>query len=275
MATSTSRYAVTCTAASGSVEMQGSVSNRNLAIGLALFFPAGGLQWMRQVETGMVGIYQPREDVDAVNRDEASFVIIDISHDELEREMQLEGGASPPQLLRQSGIVPGRIPDDVLGPLRRLVNLGHAGQAIPLPPGMSLQAMMLAAVARHLVGTQRLEDRMPEGGYCRIVARARAWIEAHLDAPIAIDDLVAAAITSRRTLHRAFIEVLGESPQSYVLKLRLNRIRADLASPAEAERTVTTVSHKWGCPELGRLAARYREQFGELPRETLARRQAA
>ncbi len=69
--------------------------------------------------------------------------------------------------------------------------------------------------------------------------------------------------------------MLGETPQSYVLKMRLNRIRQDLASPAEAERTVTTVSHQWGIPELGRLAARYRQQFGELPRETLARRRAA
>lgn len=84
--------------------------------------------------------------------------------------------------------------------------------------------------------------------------------------------MVAASFASRRTLYRAYAETLDETPQSYILKLRLNRIRRDLAAPNEAMRTVTVVSNHWGIPELGRLASRYREQFGELPRQTLARR---
>ena len=66
---------------------------------------------------------------------------------------------------------------------------------------------------------------------------------------------------------------MGETPQQFILNLRLNRIRRELVhSEEEEERTVTVVSMRWGITELGRLAARYREQFGELPSETLRRR---
>lgn len=109
----------------------------------------------------------------------------------------------------------------------------------------------------------------------QVVARARAYIEANLDEALSVESIAASAFASRRTLHRAFLEVLGETPQAYVLKRRLDRIRQDLASAAESERTVTLVAMHWGMPELGRMAARYRAHFGELPSQTLARRARA
>jgi AraC-like DNA-binding protein len=170
--------------------------------------------------------------------------------------------------------MPGRVPAERLGLITRLIGRLQAGETVDLPPGLDLGRMIVAATIGQLAGGGDVPD-LPAGSHFRVVQRARAYIEAHLDNPIAIDDLVAAARTSRRTLHRAFIEVLGETPHTYVLKLRLNRIRSDLATPHEAQRTVTTVSHRWGIAELGKLAARYRAQFGELPSETLARHGAA
>jgi transcriptional regulator GlxA family with amidase domain len=111
-------------------------------------------------------------------------------------------------------------------------------------------------------------------GHARIVARAREWLAANLAEPITVDALVAAARTSRRTLHRAFVEVLGETPRDYVLRLRLERIRADLEAAAGNTCTVADIATRWG-GELGRFAARYRAQFGELPSATLARARGA
>jgi AraC-like DNA-binding protein len=171
--------------------------------------------------------------------------------------------------------VPGQIATAPRAWLSRLVAARHRGKLRQLPPGYQLDDMIIAATLAQLGRSPSNEDPMRLGGYFRIVARARDYIHAHLDRPIAIDDLVSAAFASRRTLYRAFAETLGETPQSYILKLRLNRIRHDLATPEEALRTVTVVSNQWGIAELGRLSARYREQFGELPRETLARRNVA
>ena len=90
---------------------------------------------------------------------------------------------------------------------------------------------------------------------------------------MSIDKIANAAWTSQRTLHRAFQLVLDETPYSYVLKLRLHRIRHDLASDAEVTCTVTCIASRWGISELGRFAGWYRDLFGERPSETLARGQ--
>ena len=65
----------------------------------------------------------------------------------------------------------------------------------------------------------------------------------------------------------------SDTPYSYVLKLRLNRIRHELVTDAEAACTITMVAHRWNVAEMGRFAAWYRDLFGELPSQTLMRHQ--
>jgi AraC-like DNA-binding protein len=267
--------AVTCTKASGGFEMRGPASTRHIVMSLSFESPTPAMQWMRPTQAGMVGIFLPHEAVDAINRDRFSFAVIDIPHDELERRATVLGIDIDPAKLTRSGVLPGQIAPARRARLAGLVAAQQQGRAGQLPPGYQLAEIIVAAAMEQLGRATSADDPMQLRGYHRIVARARDYIDAHLDSPIAIDALVAAAYASRRTLYRAFSVTLGETPQSYILKLRLNRIRADLASPSEAARTVTMVSNHWGIPELGRLAAYYREQFGELPRETLARRRAA
>jgi AraC-like DNA-binding protein len=266
---------VTCTVVDGSFEMRGPVSTESLVLSLSLESPTPGMQWMRPAHAGMVGVFLQNQDVDTINRNRVSFAVIDMPRDELERRARQLGISIDPARIARSGVVPGQIATAPRAWLSRLVAARHRGKLRQLPPGYQLDDMIIAATLAQLGRSMSNEDPMRLGGYFRIVARARDYIHAHLDRPIAIDDLVKAAFASRRTLYRAFAETLGETPQSYILKLRLNRIRHDLATPEEALRTVTVVSNQWGIAELGRLSARYREQFGELPRETLARRNVA
>jgi transcriptional regulator GlxA family with amidase domain len=108
----------------------------------------------------------------------------------------------------------------------------------------------------------------------RVLSRAHAHSSiAHLDQPLSVEKIASAAATSHRTLHRAFHIVLDETPYSYVLKLRLHRIRHELVTRAEAACTITMVAHRWNITDMGRLAAWYRDLFGELPSQTLMRRQ--
>lgn len=263
---------VTCSSVNGSFEMRGPASTEHLVMSLSLASVSPSMQWMRPAQAGMVGIYLPNVDVDSINREQVSFAVIDFPHDELDRRANRLGIAIDPMKIARSSVLPGQIAASHRLWLSRLVAAGHRGLTPPLPPGYRLEEMIVAAALAQLGREESVDDPMQLGGYFRVVARARDYIDAHLDSPIAIDDLVSAAIASRRTLYRAFSETLGETPQSYILKLRLNRIRHDLAAPNEAMRTVTVVSNQWGISELGRLSAYYREHFGELPRETLARR---
>lgn len=74
---------------------------------------------------------------------------------------------------------------------------------------------------------------------------------------------------SLATLHRFFIDWFGLPPSRYLLTKRLYLARRKLSSGEPV--TVTEVATSCGFWEFGRFSARYREQFGELPSETLRR----
>jgi AraC-like DNA-binding protein len=72
-------------------------------------------------------------------------------------------------------------------------------------------------------------------------------------------------------LFRAFADILDDTPQTYTRRLRLHRIRHNLANDAEKASTIALIASQWGVTDQGRMASRYRELFGEQPSETLAR----
>ena len=82
-------------------------------------------------------------------------------------------------------------------------------------------------------------------------------------------DLADLAGVSVRRLQQAFREHLGTTPFAHLHDLRLDRIHDDLVHGRGV--TVTEVALSCGITHLGRFAAAYRERFGELPSQTLAR----
>ena len=103
----------------------------------------------------------------------------------------------------------------------------------------------------------------------KILNRAVGLIDAKIDQPIVLDDLCRTANTSRRTLHAVFAEHLGMSPHQYLMRRRLHAIHAALRT-AKPSATVTEICGQFGVWDVGRLAERYRRQFGRLPSEVLA-----
>lgn len=82
--------------------------------------------------------------------------------------------------------------------------------------------------------------------------------------------LAAAAGGTERALQLAFRGEVGISPVAYVRSVRLDRVRAVLCSGA-AGATVTEVAVRRGFLHPSRFAQQYRERFGVLPSQTLAR----
>ena len=60
---------------------------------------------------------------------------------------------------------------------------------------------------------------------------------------------------------------LGTNPASYLRAVRLDRVRKDLLHAG----SVTDAATRWGFWHFGHFSNDYREQFGELPSETLRR----
>jgi transcriptional regulator GlxA family with amidase domain len=97
-------------------------------------------------------------------------------------------------------------------------------------------------------------------------------MEQHADEPLTPQELARVGCLSVRTLHATFQQELGESPMSYLRRLRLDHVRAELMRAHPADVQVTEVALRWGFLHQSRFAQQYRERFGELPRDTLRER---
>lgn len=109
----------------------------------------------------------------------------------------------------------------------------------------------------------RQRQALPAG-----LARALEWLNGKLDEPIVLDELAAAAGTRPRTLEAHFRLYLGTTPLGWVRRTRLARARQQLLHAGD-DAKVTGIANANGFTELGRFAAHYRKQFGELPSQTL------
>jgi len=105
----------------------------------------------------------------------------------------------------------------------------------------------------------------------RGIKRAVDYIQANLDAPVTIADLVAASGVAGKTLWRHFRDFRGTTPMRYLRDARLDKVHESLRQ-AEPEQSVTEIAMAWGFAHMGRFSARYRDRFGEAPSETLKRR---
>ena len=91
----------------------------------------------------------------------------------------------------------------------------------------------------------------------------------HLQRPICVAELAAAANVSRRVLELAFRETLGVPPVTYLRFRRMHGVRRELAAAAPDSARVKDICARWGFSEPGRFAVEYGHLFGESPSATL------
>ena len=108
----------------------------------------------------------------------------------------------------------------------------------------------------------------------QIVGKVDDYLEAAGRRPVHISEICAQLNVSRRTLHRAFHEVLGLGPITYLRHRRLCAIHSVLKDSDPATVTVARIAVQHGFIEPGRFSHYYRSLFGEYPSETLGERGA-
>ena len=101
------------------------------------------------------------------------------------------------------------------------------------------------------------------------VARAEAYMRAHVGSQVPFSKLCRIVGLSERGLRNAFYHVRGMGPKRCLLAERLRGVRRALCDSTARSNTVTNIATEFGFKELGRFAALYRETFGEVPSETL------
>lgn len=98
--------------------------------------------------------------------------------------------------------------------------------------------------------------------------RAEAYIEAHLEQPIALHEVAAAAGCSVRSLQTGFQRYRGTTPLHFIREVRLRAARTLIEAGAPGT-TVTEVALRYGFSNAGRFAGHYRRAFGAAPAESL------
>lgn len=92
------------------------------------------------------------------------------------------------------------------------------------------------------------------------------------DKPVtSIQELCSIAGASERTLQYAFSERFGQSPKTFTLNYRLNRVRKVLRRAAPDGARIYRVAEEQGFSHMGQFTHDYKRLFGELPSETLRR----
>jgi AraC-like DNA-binding protein len=186
---------------------------------------------------------------------------------------------------------------DCLGQSRSLESLGLAGKArlhrvmqevitIAKGPGTGrdgadpagLRAVLIEQILLAII----VSGRPLSGDAPHLHGRRRAWRIAraarefmedclHRGITPGIVDLCAHLHVSERTLRYAFNEQMGCPPGTYLRRLRLNGVRAELLHPGTATTSVTAAATRWGFLQMGHFSRDYRTLFHEKPSVTLAR----
>lgn len=157
--------------------------------------------------------------------------------------------------------------------LRRLVLFlvaeADAGKA-PIGAGMMGRAVESAVLSGLLESHQH--DYTAHLGRRRAAPRPRhmrlaeGYIDAHLDQPLTIESIAAAAGISPRGLQLAFRQHRGTTPLGFWRDRRLACAHADLMAGTGS---VTEVALRWGFAHFGRFSGAYRARYGLSPRDTL------
>jgi len=115
--------------------------------------------------------------------------------------------------------------------------------------------------------TMRLERRFQR------LRQIREFVTENLHEPIYLDELSEAVGLSERGVQKLFQDLLDIEPSVYLRHQRLHGVRRALRSRDARHGVIKETAFQWGFSHLGRFATGYRALFGELPSETLARRE--
>ncbi|MEI2296704.1 helix-turn-helix domain-containing protein [Ensifer sp. MJa1] len=255
----------------GQIALSGPLHHDLLTVGVGLRLGAGTRHWLTETPTGAVGVFHGGDDHDAIYTPGSLYATATLSVDRLEEIAAGQGIVLDKPLLGGTGLYHRPLSPAINKRLKQAFERVHAGRTVPRFGEADIGEALLDVLIEHIGRQPFARNRRSNAeAHARIVERARAYIVAHLAQPISPNEIARAANTSRRTLFRAFADILDDSPQGYVRRLRLHRIRHDLASHEETACTIALIANQWGISELGRMAGWYSDLFGERPSETLA-----
>lgn len=225
-------------------------------------------------------VLNPHRPTTMIWSEDCRQLLLRIDRDALNSHLARTLGGRPDRPLTFSGALDLKEPKGAAlrALILHLVAEAEAGRPI-LAPGSLMGRQIEAALMTGLLEahshshSQLLESRsLHRSGdrdlAPRMVRRAEDYMLAHIDRPLALDDVATAIGVSGRSLQYAFRRFRGTTPMAFLRGERLDRAHCDLQA-ATPGTTVTEVATRWGFNHFGRFAEAYRARFGRTPRQTL------
>ncbi|NKB35620.1 MAG: helix-turn-helix domain-containing protein [Gammaproteobacteria bacterium] len=132
-----------------------------------------------------------------------------------------------------------------------------------------LASMVLLRVPNNYSALLSEESDARPSAACKQTAN---FLKQHAREDICLEDVVGASGMARTSLYTEFKKHYGVTPMEYLRQERL-RLAHDILSTAKLTSvSVTTVAMDCGFNHFSRFASYYKNQYGELPSETLARK---
>ncbi len=223
-----------------------------------------------QSEPGLVHTYGPNTELLDTAPPQIRFIVVAIETEELALASEILGRDDPAS---EAGVFTTRS-GEAAAHITRLVTsfAGVASRAGRTGVHETVATRFRDRVVANALstlgqGSQSAPPRMRHLSALEIVVACDDYASARRYQGITALGLSRAAGYSERRIRAAFKEMTGVPPMQFMRSRAIHEIRRELLSGAGA--SVTEAAFKWGFTELGRFARAYRNQFGELPSETL------
>ncbi|SNS51063.1 transcriptional regulator, AraC family [Tropicimonas sediminicola] len=251
----------------GHVCISGALPENRISLAVGLRIAPGSRLWHQEIHTGVLVVLRPGDRQQALFLPGTLYAAVTMPQDRL-MEVAAEFGLSiDERAIRETGFRNPVCPTPNADALCRAMDDIHDGALQARGVEERLLGHLAHQVSRNTAPLVRPDHQR---GHTRIVSRACCFIDTQFDKPLTVDDVADAAMTSRRTLYRAFREVMGQPPHVYLRTMRLHRMRQTLLRASDGRMSVTRAATISGLDQFGRVSGSYRDLFGELPSQTLA-----
>jgi AraC family ethanolamine operon transcriptional activator len=221
----------------------------------------------------------PDEGFDLRTSESFDVVGISVGVDELASLSQALEGCDVESLMQGTCLI--ALPPERMAELRTF--LASAFEVIRNDSALlrhrQVQRGLRSALLNTLLGAISEARHVPVGwrevSHRKVVESAKNYVLDRADEPVTVEELCKAVGVSRRSLQTCFHEVMGTNPVNYLRTMRLNAARRELRRHDGRTRNIADVAARWGFWHLSHFATDYRNLFGELPSNTLARSRGA
>jgi AraC family ethanolamine operon transcriptional activator len=255
------------------LRMRGALDQDRVVLGTILDSTGRATQWWRDVAPGDVGVFPAGVEFDSIHCGGAAYLTVSLDLPELSSMLGGEEGLDDPAFWNTKRLF---TPDPrISGAIRqRLKGIVSDVERKTAPPTARaadfLQRSIIEAFVMALTSALPERERAFYTG-ARLVSETEGYVDAAAGRPVHISELCSALKVSRRSLHRAFADILGVGPVAYLRRRRLSAIRSVLSNSDAGTISIGDLAFEYGFPEPSRFAAYYRAHFGEKPSDTSRR----